>query len=73
MLPVNFLLRRLVNNFSCINNVVGSLGRTVVELLTARLHLQYTLSIITSQLHCFLVFFSYAMHREAEHPSSTHA
>ena len=66
MLPVNFLLRRLVNNFSCINNVVGSLGRTVVELLTACLHLQYTLAIITSQLDC-------AMHREAEHPSSTHA
>ena len=36
---------------------------------------QYTLSIITSQLHCFgfQVFFSWDMHREAEHPSSTHA
>jgi hypothetical protein len=49
---------------------------------------QYTLSIITSQLHCFQVrttlnrkdflfnrknFFSWAMHREAEHPSSTQA
>ena len=36
---------------------------------------QYTLLIITSQLHCFgfQVFFSWDMHREAEHPSSTHA
>jgi hypothetical protein len=46
---------------------------------------KYTLSIITSQLHCFQLrttlngkdfkFFSHAwaMHREAEHPSSTHA
>jgi hypothetical protein len=46
--------------------------------------LTYTLSIITSQLHCFQVrttlngkdfkfLFSWDMHREAEHPSSTHA
>jgi hypothetical protein len=45
---------------------------------------EYTLSIITSQLHRFQLrttlnennfkfFFSWAMHREAEHPSSTHA
>jgi hypothetical protein len=46
---------------------------------------QYTLSIITSQLYCFqlrttlngkdfkLFTHEWAMHREAEHPSSTHA
>ncbi len=46
--------------------------------------IEYTLSIITSQLHCFQLrttlngkdfklFFSWAMHGEAEHPSLTHA
>ena len=45
---------------------------------------KYTISIITSQLHCFQlratlngkdfkIFFSWAMNREAEHPPSTHA